>query len=169
MVETETDLEAELREITALSRKPEETDDHWLTRIVRSVDKLAESQWDNLSNGAQNWANKASKALDAKQSIPRLPGMKPAPAAEPAQAVAPKPAPRKGGNVVGKGGKSRGVFTAIKKVLVEDPNMTAIDIYNKLAAQGIITTPGTCGGVAADFRHSLTVLKEAGKLQGIDL
>lgn len=61
-----------------------------------------------------------------------------------------------------------GVKVKIKELLIEDPEITAQEILKKIgkiSQMSIITI----GNLRADFRHSLKVLKQVGKLKGVNI
>lgn len=54
----------------------------------------------------------------------------------------------------------------IKEFLMEDPEMSAADLEEKLRTKGLTLTRISISTVRSDFRHSLKALKAAGHLKG---
>jgi hypothetical protein len=57
----------------------------------------------------------------------------------------------------------------IKEAMLDDPNMTVDDIVKKLSKKGTTVSKVTVANVRSDFRHSLKVLADNGKLKGVKL
>jgi hypothetical protein len=65
--------------------------------------------------------------------------------------------------------KSSGVKVAIKDAIIDDPDISVEAIVKKLGKGGADVSKVTVSNVRAEFRHSLKLLKERGKLKGIEL
>jgi hypothetical protein len=63
-------------------------------------------------------------------------------------------------------GKVEGVKYDIKKLICSDPKISVDDLVKKLGGK---MSKVTVSNVRADFRHSLRVLNQLGKLKGVDL
>lgn len=63
--------------------------------------------------------------------------------------------------------KPSGVKVAIKKAIIEDPEITVDALIKKLGKGGAPVSKVTVSNVRAEFRHTLKFLKSEGKLKGI--
>lgn len=62
-------IEKELTKATKVTRKEGESEQNFLGRVARACDKLAQEDWDSLSEPAQGWANEAIEAMKNKKKI----------------------------------------------------------------------------------------------------
>jgi len=68
------DVQAELVKVTKVKPKKNESDQDFRKRLMAAVDdKLADSDWANLSEEAQTWCNDSAKALKKKADLPDFP------------------------------------------------------------------------------------------------
>ena len=185
-------IETELLEATGLRAKKSEDREDFLKRMTKAVASktFPEEKWDDLSEEAQNWANDAAEALQAKKEIPDFPDAEPEDEAEgdepeedeAAEEEAPKRRGRKpkakakketkakqtkksGGERKGRAlstGPVSGVKVDIKKMLIKDPRLAIEDIEDKLSKIGSKATRATIAMVRSEFRHTIKVLNQEG-------
>jgi hypothetical protein len=65
--------------------------------------------------------------------------------------------------------KPTGVKVAIKTAIINDPEITVDALIKKLGKGGAPVSKVTVSNVRAEFRHTLKVLKELGKLKGVEI
>lgn len=70
-------IQTELQDIAEVDPKRGESRQDFLMRMTVEVNRLPDSAWNKLSKEAQNWANEASDAANAKKTIPDFPDMDP--------------------------------------------------------------------------------------------
>ena len=175
MVDVST-VENELREVTSVKPRKKEGRQVFLARLAEAVDGLGD-EWDDLSQDAQDWVNKALTAMKGADDVLEFsnsPGED-----EPK----PKPKPKSKGKAKGKdkdkdkdkaaapaekdadaggGTKRTGVKIAIKKLLWENPKMSADEIADALEKGGHNSSMATVRGIRAEFHHTLRVLNDLG-------
>jgi hypothetical protein len=76
-----------------------------------------------------------------------------------------KPAKKKAAKIEA---KPTGVKVAIKTAIIENPEITVDALIKKLGKGGAPVSKVTVSNVRAEFRHTLRVLKDLGKLKGVD-
>jgi len=148
-------IEAELQKVTKVMPKSGAARDSYLRDIIAAVQDLTDQQWGSLSTEAQHWVNSGTRALKAKKSIADFPSDDP---------------PKKVDGVPQKSDdKPVGAQTVIKRMLIKEPGLTVDDLCGRLEKQGYKTSRLAVSTMRSDFRHSLKILKEEGKLKGIEL
>lgn len=189
---TPTAVETELRKKTKIKPKKGEDRDDYLTRLQEAVDALKDDDWEDLSDGAQKWANKAAEASQKKKPMPEFSADKKAKdegAEDDDEEEEEEEGKAKGGKKTkasaekktkGKTGKDksadegekrpRDLKERIKLAMLENTDLTVDEIQAMLEKQGkTMPTRNTIAGIASEFRHSLRVLKKAGKLRGVSI
>lgn len=190
-------IEKELQAVTKIKPKAKEERGDYLVRMAAACDpeELKEDDWGKLSKAAQDWANAAIKANNAEKDVADFPdvngedaeegeaevtetitkakrgsdkktvvakekGLKPAKEAKAETKAKTKSKPVK---EAGAGGV--GIKVQIKQLMMDDPNISIDDIMTKLKRTELSRL--TASTVRSEFRNSLRVLNDAGKLKGI--
>lgn len=157
----------------------------YLKKVFAAVNKLADEEWEELSEPAQKWANTASEAKADSDELPDFPdlengdgdGEKPKATGRGGKkdkkgkkASGKKTGVTRAGTKKGNGtaaaggkrsdGKKSGVKIRIKQFVLKNPKITVEDLVTKLAKEGYPTSESTIRAMRSEFRHSLKVLKD---------
>jgi len=67
-----TAIETELLKVTKLKAEKGEDRQDFLERLVEAMQDISDDKWEKVSKPAQDWSNKAAKAVVAKKEIPEF-------------------------------------------------------------------------------------------------
>ena len=174
--------------IKATGVKPRKNEDRadYLQRLTVAVSEIEEGDWEDLSEGAQEWFNdEASTAYENQEPIPEFPDMeeeeeeeaeapkrrgRPAKkvgkkvAKKAAKKVAKKAAKKAGKKATAKASSNGGGRTAIvelRKMVIENPDMKPDDLVD---ASGSVSR-GTAVTIRYQTLATMKVLRDMGKMK----
>jgi hypothetical protein len=157
-------IQKELIDITGFIQEDEEQEQDFLYRIVKYVSTdLPDEEWDDLSEPAQEWVNKYVRAIKQRTIPPKLPID-----IENKTVVVPTNASTKttklnGAEVDVKIKKRRkGGSVKLKRIMLDNPDISAADLAKKLSDEGVVMTKSTINSYWSDMRTTLALLKERG-------
>lgn len=183
-------IEEELQKATGVKASKDRA--AYLKKLHTGAMALSEDDWDKLSPAAQNWANAATKSIEAKTALvdfavakakaepeaevedteeateEEAPAAKPKGAAKPAAAkTAAKPVAEAKPKAAPKEKvkKGPGKIEKMKGIILKNMSDKPEDLKAKLIAAGVEVQDSTITTVRSDFMSSLRVLKKAGKLE----
>lgn len=156
-------IETEIGKVLKVKRKKGEDEQLFFSRIVTTVQNVAEETWEELSVAAQSWCNQASKAYNKKEDIPGFD--EPAPSSKPTGKKAPAAAAKSDG-AGAKKKKGTSMYRTIKEIIVGEPDITIEALTSQLKKAGFSEPKvTTIQSVRADTRDTIRVLQDAGCLK----
>ena len=184
---TTSKIETEILKLTGVKVKDMKgSRQKYLRKVFGAINKLADEEWEELSEAAQLWANTASEAKADSGDLPDFPDLengdgddkKPKATARGGKkdkkgkkasgkktgvtraGTKKGTGTKKGNGTAAAGGKRSGVKIRIKQFVLKKPKITVEDLVTKLAKEGYPTSESTIRAMRSEFRHSLKVLKD---------
>ncbi len=143
-------------------KTPGETDDEYLTRLVRTVATVDDPAWNIITKAGQAWFNDAVDAVNAMQSPPALPGFNtaeveqpnpeaeppaepeskvalPLPATEPQKPMGSLPTTKPTIPAIKQAKRTRvtsGLIDALRRTVIQHPDWSARTVYDHLTKNG---------------------------------
>lgn len=174
---TESKIEQELLKAGNLKPKKKTEDlQKYLTKMMLTVAKLPDAEWEGLSNEAQEWVNGAAKAhksnktagaaigdegyvelvdfpdyeeIEEPEQEEEVPEAKPEPKAKP-----------KAADSAPQAYKKVSACHTIKKIVAKKPKITVAELSEKLKEDGLKVSDVTIATLRSDVRDTLRVLNE---------
>lgn len=151
-------IEKELLAVSKIRKKtPGEDHQKYLTRLMKAVSKISDSDWEQLSSDAQDWNNGAAENHKAGAKLENFsdydgPEIE-EPEKEPEDAPPPKEKPRK---------RKTSACHTIKIFVIKKPSITVEELGKKLENAGLKVSNVTISTLRSDVRDTLRVLNELG-------
>jgi hypothetical protein len=152
----ESAIEQELLKFTGVKRKNSETRQDFLNRLMHTVCKYDDTAWNKLSTPAQDWNNDAAQAHKMGDPIEDFSDF--VEVETPEEEVKPKQQVRRTPKQMGKLPACR----VIRNLIIENPQITVMEITEKLRAKQLKVTDKTIYSLRYDVLDTLRALNELG-------
>lgn len=183
-------IQVELEQLTGIRRNRLEQEQEYLIRIIEALDDVPSKKYESLSKDAKDWACEAAKAYNGGLTIPSLSSppedgkteeeevvpeektevkevkrpRRQAAAALPAKSETKATKARDRDTGLEREGKGGGLVY-VRKVLCQNPDISVVDLAEKVKAKGFSVSVQTLHTTRSGFRQDLRTLQEAGLLR----